>query len=139
MRLVKTETVKEINNPGRIGSLTATDNSFSAAVKPPSPKEPYTAQVNWNMPPTALYPGESFTITAKANGASVRISGTSQSFSSLGKYDRKYVDGGQVATYTFTATKDNVGMGRFTVEVVPMTASTWAWSTTFYTYESVTY
>lgn len=137
-KLVKTETIKKINSPGMVASITADDGNMSASITPPKPKEPYTCSSSWNSAPSEIRLGDVIVITAKGSGnASIRID-ASNVYGSFGQFERSSTNGNQTATFRWEIDRMHLpAMAPLSIRVLTMTPGTSAWSSTNYTYEHV--
>ena len=128
-RLVKAETVKKINKSMYIESISNSENSMSASVKPPKPKEPFSVSASWNSPPIEFYPGETINIKAKGTG-DVRM--TVEAFNADSHYASKnsVYEGGNYSV-DFSWKVNAYGSLYITVQA-RVKAHVYAWSSTSY-------
>jgi hypothetical protein len=133
-RFVKAETVKKVNKEMYIESLTAGENSMSASVKPPKPKEPFSVSASWGSPPLEFYPGETIKLTAKGTG-DVRLHIEAYSASShFADGVRTTENGSSTVQFEWKAN----AYGNFYISVKALvTAYTYGWTSTTYWYETV--
>jgi hypothetical protein len=135
-RLLKTETVKKVNNPGYVESISVAQNSMSASVNPPKPKEPFTTTAKWGSPPSAIYPGDLVIITAKGTGdARIRIEASNSR--TLFQQGVRTTEGDGNSSVVF---KWEVGGGSENMAIsihTSVTANTWAWTASWFMYEYV--